>query len=915
MYANYCKIAVMLLTFAGVAGCQSEKTSDRAEVNPYYKKTAYPKEPEENRFARTVFTEGLNEPMELAVAQDGRVFFVDRTGALRRYDPATQTVKQINTFAVNPEQGNGLLGITLDPDFMQNNYVYVFYTPKEGKLRQQVSRFTLGADSLDYATERVLLEIPIELESSAHTGGSLQFDARGNLFISVGDNTTPFASDGFAPIDEREGRLVYDAQRSSGNTNDLRGKILRITPQADGSYTIPEGNLFAWGDSQSRPEIYVMGCRNPYRMSVDTVTGYVYWGEIGPDSGVDGVQGPRGYDEINQAKKPGFYGWPYFVGDSKPYLDYDFATGQVGDTFKIASPVNASPHNTGARELPPAQKAMIWYPYNVSEEFPILGKGGRSAMAGPVYHFDPNLDSETKFPAYYDGALFVFDWMRDWVMAVFMDEQGNFQRMEPFMTHTQIDRPVDMQFGPEGALYMLEYGENYGKNNPDASLVKITFNPNNRPPVAIASTSDTLGAAPLTVKLSGNRSYDNDTDDELTYTWEVAGKKLKSDSPEVSHTFDEPGTYQATLTVTDPAGQQATSQVGIGVGNTLPQISIRTAQNRTFYWDQETFDYQVAVQDAEDGTIDTTRLDIALHYLPQGKDIPGLLVGHQSNTGVATHQGKELMAKSDCKACHMLDQQTVGPSFLQIAHRYGQSRPVTSLAQKIIQGGGGVWGEHAMSAHPQLSEAEASAMVSYILTLAEEQQTVANLPDKGSIALKNHRKKREPGTYLLVASYTDGGGQVIGPLKHTEILTLRNPQVQAEDADSLYNVQVYPLDAGAAVGSASHGSYIMFRQIDLKDVAALTYELSSRERNAAIEVHIDAPDGLLVSTAAYKATGDWKKRTKVSATVKPVGGVHDLYFVFTKPDEPNGDLINLNWIEFQRAGLSKASASRRSGTK
>jgi cytochrome c len=92
----------------------------------------------------------------------------------------------------------------------------------------------------------------------------------------------------------------------------LRGKILRIHPESDGSYTIPEDNLFAKGTPKTRPEIYVMGCRNPYRISVDAETGILYWGEIGPDSGADGLQGPRGYDEFNQAKKAGNYGRQYF---------------------------------------------------------------------------------------------------------------------------------------------------------------------------------------------------------------------------------------------------------------------------------------------------------------------------------------------------------------------------------------------------------------------------------------------------------------------------------------------------------------------------------------------------------------------------------------------------------------------------
>jgi cytochrome c len=180
---------------------------------------------------------------------------------------------------------------------------------------------------------------------------------------------------GTSNLDERPGFENSDDQRAPGNTNDLRGKILRIHPEDDGSYTIPEGNLFPKGTPKTRPEIYTMGHRNPWRISIDSKTGYVYWGEVGPDASVDTKRGPRGYDEFNQAKGPGFFGWPYFIGDNKPYTAYNYADSTYGASFDPAHPLNKSPNNTGLAELPPAQPAMIWYPYGLSEEFPLLQGG------------------------------------------------------------------------------------------------------------------------------------------------------------------------------------------------------------------------------------------------------------------------------------------------------------------------------------------------------------------------------------------------------------------------------------------------------------------------------------------------------------------------------------------------------------
>lgn len=145
----------------------------------------------------------------------------------------------------------------------------------------------------------------------------MAFDAQGNLLLATGDNTSPFASNGYAPIDERPDRLAFDAQRSSGNTQDLRGKILRIKVQDDGTYHCPAGNLFPQNvDSnglRGRPEIYVMGCRNPFRISYDTRRNYLFWGDIGADAGkVDTARGPMGHDEINRARAAGNFGWPLF---------------------------------------------------------------------------------------------------------------------------------------------------------------------------------------------------------------------------------------------------------------------------------------------------------------------------------------------------------------------------------------------------------------------------------------------------------------------------------------------------------------------------------------------------------------------------------------------------------------------------
>lgn len=865
-----------------------------------YSKAYGVKKPEENRFKKTVLSNDLNEPMELAVAPDGRVFFVERAGKFYMYDPVSRKTRLLRDFPVKAVEKylNGLLGITLDPDFKENNYMYFFHTAEEnGQHKQHISRFTLGKEGfLDLASEKVIIQVPIDLEVSAHTGGSLAWDKDKNFYISTGDNTVPFESNGFAPIDDRPGRLTFDAQRSSANPNDLRGKILRIHPEPDGSYTIPDGNLFPKGTPGTRPEIFVMGCRNPYRMSVDQATSIVYWGEIGPDSGTDAPQGPRGYDEINQAKKAGNYGWPLFVADNKAYKDYDFETKTVGQLFDAGAPVNNSPFNTGAKTLPPAQKPLIWYPYAKSDEFPEVGTGGRSAEAGPVYHFDANLKSEVKIPEYYDQALFIFDWMRNWVFAVRLDENQNFKRMEPFMpTIGDFKRPIDMEVGPEGAFYMLEYGSVYGIDNEDARLVKIEFNPGNRTPVAIASARDTIGLAPFKVNFTSRRSYDFDEEDKLRYEWQFEKGQPASASANASYTFEKNGIYHVTLKVTDPSGMSSMDTLEIKVGNTLPQVAISSENNSTFFFaDTTPLKYAVEVKDNEDKTIDQKKVQVSLNYIPKVARNEQL-AGHQQITS-SYNLGKNLMAGSDCKACHQMEKSSVGPAFVEVSKKYtGDKNAVAKLANKIIIGGGGVWGEKAMNAHPQLSVEDASEIVKYILTLSN-QLSQAKLPLQSNIELKEHVGKETQGRYILTASYTDKGG-AISPLSRTEALVLRPAKVEAEDADVLSNAQRFRRVAGGP-----DKAYLVFKNIDLKGISKLTYSYSS-SNEGIVEVRTGSVKGSVISRLDFTATGGRGKYAELSTPLQDPGGKHDLYFVFKKKNgsvNENAPLLGIDWINFEK---------------
>ncbi len=437
-------------------------------------------------FRKVVLETQCDNPMELAVLPDGRVMFIERFGRVRLWKPDTQTTvvaAKLNVHGqLNPntekqaDRGSweaGLIGLSLAPDFPRTGSVYLYYSPVGETPENRVSRFTLRGDTLDLASEKIILRVPVQREVCCHEAGSLAFDGEGNLFLSTGDNTNPFASDGFSPTDYREGRYGFDAGRSAGNANDLRGKILRIHPEADGGYTIPAGNLFPPGTPQTRPEIFIMGCRNPFRISVDQRTGTLSWGDVGPDAREPKPdRGPAGFDEINRTRAAGNFGWPFIIGDNRPYRQYDFATKQSGDPQDPAKPVNLSPHNTGPKQLPPAQRAWMSYPYGPSTRFPIVGSGGRSACAGPVYHYDATLNSPRKLPAALDGCFFIYEWERNWIVAAKLDAAGQATRFERFAPEIALKRPVEMELGPDGALYVIEFGTAW-ENNRDSQIIRI----------------------------------------------------------------------------------------------------------------------------------------------------------------------------------------------------------------------------------------------------------------------------------------------------------------------------------------------------------------------------------------------------------------------------------------------------------
>ncbi|OEJ28397.1 glycosyl hydrolase [Streptomyces agglomeratus] len=572
------------------------------------------------------------EPMTMAVLPDRSVLHTSRDGTLRLTDAAgtTRVAGKLDVYSHDEE---GLQGVGVDPGFASNRLVYLYYAPKlttpggdapgDGTAADfvpfdgvnRLSRFSLAADgTLNLASEKKILDVPASRGICCHVGGDIDFDAQGNLYLTTGDDSNPFASDGYTPIDERASRNpAYDAQRSAGNTNDLRGKVLRIKVNADGSYSTPSGNLFAPGTAKTRPEIYAMGFRNPFRMSVDKATGTVYLGDYGPDAGTASAsRGPAGQVEFNRITKAGNYGWPYCTGKNDAYTDYDFAGGTSGAKFDCAAPKNTSPRNTGLTDLPPAQPA--WIPYD-GGSVPEFGSGSESPMGGPVYRYDASSPSDVKFPQSYDGNFFAGEFGRKWIKRIAQGADGTVQSVNAFpWSGTQV---MDMAFGPDGALYVLDYGTGYFNGDANSALYRIEHVTGGRSPIAQAKADRTSGKAPLTVAFSSAGSSDPDGD-PLGYAWKF-GDGGTSTAANPSHTYTANGQYTAELTVSDGTGKSATASVRVTVGNTAPTVKLELPVDGRIIDPGAAVPYKVTVTDPEDASVDCSKVKITF------------IVGHDSH--------------------------------------------------------------------------------------------------------------------------------------------------------------------------------------------------------------------------------------------------------------------------------------------
>ena len=539
-----------------------------------------------------------------------------------------------------------------------------------------------------------------------------------------------------------------------------------------------------------------------------------------------------------------------------------------------------------------------------------------------------------------------------------MDKDYNYKSMERALPKENFSSVIDMKFSPDGDLYMLEYGSAWFQGNANSALVRIEYNAGNRKPVVEAAADQTAGAIPFTINLSSKGTIDYDKYDKgaLKYEWKITSSngfnKTVTDSNTVV-TLDKPGTYEATLTVTDTKGEKNSKAITLEAGNAPPVVSIDIIKgNKTFFFANQPIEYTISVTDKEDGTtadskIKTDQLAINFDYVPEGFDPIAIAQNHRAadeRTGFVA--GSYLISSNDCKSCHVIDKTSVGPSFNAVSEKYkNDPAAVSKLADKIINGGGGVWGEHVMAAHPKITKPQSEIIVKYILSLSQKQVAATPIKLSGDYITKVPAGENGKGGYLLRVAYTDKGNPPIAGLSTEYLLPLRNPLLDPINADIKKGTQLLTTPS-VSFSMIGDNSYLGYNQIDLTDIKQIQFLVQATPNSGAvggiIEVHLDAPDGKLIGqtemivskpfdmarmienmgggkpkpgakpapAADKKPSGPPKgfdfrmlrkmMATNASAAIEPINGVYNVYFVFKNSKAgTNQPLMQMVEIQFQ----------------
>ena len=321
-------------------------------------------------FSESVIASGLSSPTAMAFAPDGRLFICQQGGALCVIKNDTLLTPPFLTVTTDSSGERGLLGVTFDPDFANNQWVYIYHTVPGSPPHNRVSRFTAAGDVAAAGSQTIILELNNLSSAQNHNGGALHFGADGKLYIAVGENANSANSQTLAT---------------------LLGKILRI----DAGGTIPTDNPFFNVATGVNRAIWALGLRNPFTFGVQPGTGRIFINDVGEGT----------WEEINDGVAGANYGWPNCEGACNPpnpsYRDplyqYSHANGCaiVGGAF----------YNPPSTQFPPEYVGSYFFADLCGGWIRMLAP----ANGNQVTTFATGLSSPVDLRVSADGSLYYLD--------------------------------------------------------------------------------------------------------------------------------------------------------------------------------------------------------------------------------------------------------------------------------------------------------------------------------------------------------------------------------------------------------------------------------------------------------------------------------------------------------------------------
>ena len=509
-------------------------------------------------FISETIVSGLSIPTDFAFAPDGRIFIAQKSGAVRVFKVGQLLPDPFIVLTVNTHHEHGLLGLALDPDFDTNGYIYLYYVVENspdsfsGPKTAQLLRVTANGDVALPGSELVLLG---SITGDAAQPSCSDFPAGVDCIPADGASHNGgglrFASDGKLFLAIGDGELFLPSQ----DLDSFSGKIVRINP--DGS--APLDNPFFTGDPAAvRSKVWAYGLRNPFRFGLQPNTDLPFIGDVG-----GGL-----WEEIDVGTAGANFGWPCYEG-SKQQLG-----GEICESLYAAGTHTQSLY---AYSHPPG-----------------------AAVVGGVFYQGVN------YPPSFQNAFYYGDYVRNLISSLRVDSNNNLIPGSVTDVILDADGPVDLEIGPEGNVYYLSILT--------GQVRRIRYETGNRPPVANATASPTVGLPPLSVQFSSEGSFDPDLQ-TISFQW-AFGDGATSTEANPTHVFTQDGDYVVTLTVTDSEGATGADTVAVEVGNHAPTATITAPQDGTIYQVGDTITFAGVGTDPDDGELvgDSLGWDVILHH-------------------------------------------------------------------------------------------------------------------------------------------------------------------------------------------------------------------------------------------------------------------------------------------------------------